>query len=57
MTGAAPSPNSRRPEPSASGKTNRCSGYQEGGAHEWASYSPVFGTATLDLFRQAEATA
>jgi len=57
VTGAAPSPNSRRPEPSASGKTNRCSGYQEGGAHEWASYSPVFGTATLDLFRQAEAAA
>jgi V8-like Glu-specific endopeptidase len=32
-------------------------GYQEGGAYEWASYSPVFGTATLGLFRQAEATA
>lgn len=31
-------------------------GYQEGGAYEWASYSPVFGTATLGLFRQAEAT-
>jgi len=32
-------------------------GYQAGGDYEWASYSPVFGTATLVLFRQAEATA
>ncbi len=32
-------------------------GYQAGGDYEWASYSPVFGTATLVLFRQAEGTA
>ena len=30
-------------------------GYQQGGNYEWASYSPVLGTAALALFRQAEA--
>lgn len=32
-------------------------GYQQGGRYDWASYSPVFGAATLALYRQAEATA
>ena len=32
-------------------------GYQDGGDYEWASYSPVFGAATLSLYHQAEATA
>jgi hypothetical protein len=32
-------------------------GYQDGGDYEWASYSPVFGAATLSLYHLAEATA
>ena len=32
-------------------------GYQAGGRYDWASYSPVFGSAALALYRQAEATA
>jgi len=32
-------------------------GYQQGGRYDWASYSPVFGSAALALYRQAEATA
>lgn len=31
-------------------------GYQEGGRYDWASYSPVFGSAALALYRQAAAT-
>jgi Trypsin len=32
-------------------------GYADGGDYDWASYSPVFGSATLALYRQAEARA
>lgn len=32
-------------------------GYQQGGRYDWASYSPVFGSATLALYRQAKAIA
>ncbi len=31
-------------------------GYEDGGDYDWASYSAVFGAATLALYRQAEAT-
>lgn len=32
-------------------------GYEWGGDYDWASYSAVFGSSALQLFRQAEATA